>query len=138
MTEIKSDLVTINNSADHIYNFLANFDNFGKLMPEQVINWKSNPDSCSFTIKGMADISLTTAEKTPYSKIVWTTAGKVPFNFSLSSMLDEKNKSKVNAQIILQADLSPMLKMMALRPLTNFVNILVNRLKEITETGNFS
>lgn len=136
MTEIKSDLVTINNSAVHIYNFLTNFDNFGKLMPEQVINWKSNPDSCSFTIKGMADISLTTSEKTPYSKIVWTTAGTAPFDFSLSSVIDEKNKSQVDAQIILHADLSPMLKMMALRPLTNFVNILVRKLKEVSEAGN--
>lgn len=135
MTEIKSDLVLINRNAETIFNFLSNFDNFGKLMPEQVINWKSTADSCSFTIKGMADLALKTSEKTEFSKIVWATDGKAPFDFTLSSVLNEQNANQTQAQIILNADLSPMLKMMAVRPLSNFVNLLVNKLKEVIESS---
>jgi hypothetical protein len=134
MTEIKSDLVLIHKNAETIFNFLSNFDNFGKLMPEQVINWKSTADSCSFTIKGMADLALKTSEKTEFSKIVWTTDGKAPFDFTLSSVLSEQKDNQTQAQIILNADLSPMLKMMAMRPLSNFVNLLVNKLKEVVES----
>lgn len=136
MTEIKSDLVLIHKSAEDIFNFLSNFDNFGKLMPDQVINWKSSTDSCSFTIKGMADIALKTSEKIPFSKIVWSTEGKAPFDFTLSSVLTDQKENQTNAQIILHADLSPMLKMMAMRPLGNFVNLLVNKLKEVIESPN--
>ena len=136
MTEIKSDLVLINKSPEDIFNFLSNFNNFGKLMPEQVINWKSSTDSCFFTIKGMADISLKTSEKIPYSKIVWSTDGKAPFDFTLRSVLIEKTEKQTEAQIILDADLSPMLKIMAMRPLGNFVNLLVNKLKEVIESPN--
>ncbi len=136
MTEIKSDLVLIHKSAEDIFNFLSNFDNFGKLMPDQVINWKSSTDSCSFTIKGMADIALKTSEKIPFSKIVWSTEGKAPFDFTLSSVLSDQKENQTNAQIILHADLSPMLKMMAMRPLGNFVNLLVNKLKEVIESPN--
>ena len=135
MTEIKSDIVSINKSAEHIFHFLNNFDNFGKLMPEQVINWKSTADSCSFTIKGMADIALKTSEKTEFSKIVWSTVGKAPFDFTLSSFLSSQTENQTEAKIVLDADLSPMLKMMALRPLTNFVNLLVNKLKEVIESS---
>ena len=134
MTEIKSDLVLINKSAEDIFNFLSNFNNFGKLMPEQVINWKSSSDSCSFTIKGMADIALKTSEKISYSKIVWSTDGKAPFDFTLRSVLIEKTEKQTEAQIILDADLSPMLKIMAMRPLGNFVTLLVNKLKEVIES----
>ena len=134
MTEIKSDLVLIHKSAEAIFNFLSNFDNFGKLMPDQVINWKSSTDSCSFTIKGMADIALKTSEKISYSKIVWSTDGKAPFDFTLRSVLIEKTEKQTEAQIILDADLSPMLKIMAMRPLGNFVNLLVNKLKEVIES----
>ncbi len=134
MTEIKSDLVLIKKSTEDIFTFLSNFDNFGKLMPEQVINWKSSADSCSFTIKGMADIALKTSEKIPYSKIVWSTEGKAPYDFTLSSVLIDQNENQSQAQIILHADLSPMLKMMAMRPLSNFVNLLVNKLKEVIES----
>ena len=136
MTEIKSDLVLIHKSAEDIFNFLSNFDNFGKLMPDQVINWKSSTDSCSFTIKGMADIALKTSEKIPFSKIVWSTEGKAPFDFTLSSVLNDQKDNQTQTQIILHADLSPMLKMMAMRPLGNFVNLLVNKLKEVIESPN--
>ena len=134
MTEIKSDPVLIHKSAEDIFNFLSNFDNFEKLMPEQVINWKSSSDSCSFTIKGMADIALKTSEKISYSKIVWSTDGKAPFDFTLRSVLIEKTEKQTEAQIILDADLSPMLKIMAMRPLGNFVTLLVNKLKEVIES----
>lgn len=136
MTEIKSNLVSINKCAEDIFNYLSNFDNFGKLMPEQVINWKSTSDSCSFTIKGMADIALKTSEKIPYSNIVWITDGKAPFDFTLTSVLEDQTENQTQAQIILNADLSPMLKMMAARPLGNFVNLLVNKLKEVIEGPN--
>jgi hypothetical protein len=134
MTEIKSDIVSIGRSSQNIYTFLNDFNNFGKLMPDQVINWKSTADSCFFTIKGMADLELKTSEKTEFSKIVWASAGKTPFDFTLSTLLENKNENQAEAQIILNADLSPMLKMMAVRPLTNFVNLLVNKLKEIIES----
>jgi hypothetical protein len=134
MTEIKSDLVLINKNAKEIFIFLSNFDNFGKIMPEQVINWKSTADSCSFTIKGMADLALKTSEKTEFSKIIWSTIGKAPFDFTLSSFLSSQTENQTDAKIILEADLSPMLKMMALKPLTNFVNLLVNKLKEVIES----
>jgi hypothetical protein len=134
MTEIESDIVSINNSAEYIFNFLINFDNFGRLMPEQVINWKSSADSCSFCIKGMADLALRTSKRIEYSNIVWSSESKSPFDFTLSSILQTKDVNYTDAQIILNADLSPMLKMMALRPLTNFVNLLVNKLKEVIES----
>jgi hypothetical protein len=100
MTEIKSDKLLINKSSEFIFNFLSNFDNFGKLMPEQVINWKSSGDSCSFTIKGMADLALKTSEKTEFSKIIWSSDGKSPFDFTLSSILNDKNETQAEAQII--------------------------------------
>jgi len=34
---IKSDLVIINKPVSQVFNFLTNFNNFEKLMPEQVV-----------------------------------------------------------------------------------------------------
>lgn len=131
MTEIKSETVSINRSAEEVYNFLCDFNNFGKLMPEQVINWKATSDQCSFTIQGMANISLYMKEKKPYSMISFGSGDESPFSFSLNNYLDSIGANSSNVMIVLVADLSPMLKMMAARPLQNFVNLLVNRLKEV-------
>ncbi|MFN8166643.1 MAG: hypothetical protein U0X76_10890 [Bacteroidia bacterium] len=63
MTRIESETATINKSAEEVYKFLSNFNNFGKLMPEQVTNWESTEDECSFTISGMASLGMKIIEK---------------------------------------------------------------------------
>jgi carbon monoxide dehydrogenase subunit G len=129
MTRLESDKVIIDKPAQEVYNFLSDFNNFGHLMPEQIADWQSTADECSFTIKGMAELGMKIEEKTPYNfiKIVRT---KAPFDFILSCNIEDKG-AQSEVQLTFDADLSPVLKMMAARPLTNFLNLLVNKLKEI-------
>ena len=90
---IKSDSKEINKSADLIFEFLTDFRNFEKLMPEQIANWQADADSCSFEIKGMATIQLRMIEKKApeYLKIV--AEGKTPFPFSLMTHLEKKSST---------------------------------------------
>ena len=106
-------------------------NNFGKLMPEQVINWKSTEDSCSFTIKGMTDLSMRISVKTPNSKIIITPGDNPPFSFSLICQLQEEQKDETKAQILFDAELSMMMELLAKNPLQNFINLLVEKLKEL-------
>lgn len=133
MTEFKSNKISIHKSSEVIFNFLSDFNNFEKLMPEQVTNWKSTTENCSFTIQGMADLAMKMGEKTEFTFISYMSDGNKPFAFSLNSYLSSTEAEDTDVQIILNADLNPMLKMMAARPLQNFVNLLVEKLKEIIE-----
>jgi carbon monoxide dehydrogenase subunit G len=132
MTEFKSTPVDIHKPASEIYQFLNNFNNFEQLLPDQVINWQVSNDTCSFTIKGMADLALAMGSNQPDKSISYLSIAPSPFDFSLNFELNEKdNTTSVQSQ--LSAKLNPMLKMMASRPLQNFVNLLVEKLKEIME-----
>jgi len=130
MTSFKSDKITINRSPEELFAFLSNFNNFEKLMPEQVTNWKSTNESCSFTIQGMADLAMKMGQQTEFSQITYNSEGNKPFAFDLNTHFNSFDTDQTETQIILNADLNPMLKMMASRPLQNFVNLLVNKLKE--------
>lgn len=99
-------------------------------MPSQVTNWTSTESECSFTINGMATIGMKIIEKSPHSLIKITSNGKVPFNFNLNVKIDDASE-KCNAQLIFEAELNPMLKMMVEKPLTNFFNILAKKLQEM-------
>ena len=134
MTRIESNPAEINNSAEKIFTFLCDLNNLKKLMPEQVVDWESTKDSCSFTIKGMTELTMKIAEKTPNSQIVIIPGDKTPFGFSLYIQLDELTEDFTSAQIIFDADLNVMLQMMAINPLHNFVNLLVSKLKDLGET----
>ena len=108
------------------------------MMPEQVTNWHSTENECSFTISGMATIGMKIVEKVPNSllKISSTPAsggagGKVPLEFILSIVLTEINPSQTTGQFIFEAELNPMLSMMLEKPLRKFFNFLAGKMKTI-------
>ena len=131
LTTIESEVAAIDNSAQNIFNYLSDFKNFEKLMPSQVTNWTATSDECSFTINGMATIGMKIIEKTPSSKITITSNGKVPFEFKLFVLIVEKTETGCTGQLIFESDLNPMLKMMVVKPLGNFFNMLAQKMKDI-------
>lgn len=134
MTRIESEKTLINKSQAEVFNFLSDFNNFKQLMPDQVENWSSTSEECSFTIKGMATLGMKIAEKKPDSEIKIIRNGKAPFDFVLNCMISQ-GEPGVNCflQLFFDADLNPFLKMMAEKPLKNFLNILVNTYKKSSE-----
>jgi len=133
MVKFESHIVEVKNANQKVFTFLSNMNNFEKLMPEQVINWNSTETNCSFTIKGMTDLSLSISEKIPYSKIVIIPGDKAPFMFNLICLINENSTNNSTVQIVFQAELSTMMEMLAKNPLQNFVNALASKLKEIGE-----
>ena len=131
VTKIESEKVNINNSPENIFNYLSDFNNFEKLMPDQVTNWESTSDECSFTINGMATIGMKIVEKTPHSKIAISSNGKVPFDFQLFVVLESDAPEQCVGQLLFEAELNPMLKMMVEKPLGNFFNMLAQKMQDI-------
>lgn len=129
--KIESEKSDINKPASEIFSFLSNFNNFQKLMPEQVTNWQSTENDCTFTIKGMATIGMKIDEKIPNSLIKISSHGKVPFTFNLNVQLTETSPTQTTGQLIFDADLNPMMAMMVEKPLRNFFNILAAKMKDV-------
>lgn len=127
--QIKSDKVIINSLAEKVYTFISNFDNFAKLLPEQVENWQSSGDSCSFEVKGLAAIGLRIIKKLPFSKVTMLGEGKLPFNFTLDANIIETPARQCEVELVIDSDMSQFIAMMAAKPLQNFVDLLVGKLK---------
>ncbi|MCC6690127.1 MAG: SRPBCC family protein [Bacteroidia bacterium] len=130
MTRIESNKTEIENTAENVYTYLSNFNNFQKLMPSQVTNWSSTETECSFTISGMATIGMQIVEKIPHSYIKISSHGKVPFDFILHVNISADGAKSI-VQLVFEAELNPMIKMMVEKPLTNFFNLLAEKMKEI-------
>jgi len=130
MTTITSDSVTLNKPAKEVFNFLADMNNLQQIMPEQVEKWTSSVDACHFSVKGMASLGLKVIERVPNSKIALTRNGNAPFEYTITCHISEDGpKSKVH--MVFESDMNMMMKMMAERPLTNFINMLVHGLEKV-------
>jgi len=138
MTKIASEKLLINRADNVLFEFLSDFTRFGELMPEQITNWKATPDSCSFTIQGMANISMRIAEKVPFSLLKMNSEKDTPFEFTMNCLFNQESENSTFVCIEFIADLPPMIKMMASKPLKNFVDLLVARLKQLAESPDFN
>ncbi|RLD49014.1 MAG: SRPBCC family protein, partial [Bacteroidetes bacterium] len=103
----------IHTSQKDLFEFLSDFNNYEHLMPEQIVNWTSDNDSCSFTISGMLSLTLKFKEKTPYRQIDIVPDGKSPIRFVLKIMLEEhaSAQQQTTAKVEVDADLNPMMAM---------------------------
>lgn len=133
MTTIESNTNTIKMDAQQVYDFVSNLENFGKITPEQIVDLVTTPDTASFTIKGMTDLSLVVKERQAPTAVVMESFGKAPFSFTMSWNVQDKDNSSCETCLVLKAALNPMLQMLAASPLRNFVNLLNDNLKKHLE-----
>jgi len=122
-------------SQNKVFQFLSDFNNYEQLMPEQIVNWQSDTETCSFTIKGMADIKLKFARKEASRLLELVPEGKTPVKFSLLVNLepDTLNEQKTVVSVHVDADLNPMLAMIAKRPFENLANTISEELYKVFE-----
>ncbi|MBI3509318.1 MAG: hypothetical protein HY064_01540 [Bacteroidetes bacterium] len=132
MTTIESDTTAINNSQENVFNFLSDFNNFQKLMPSTVTDWKSTKDTCSFTVSGMAQVTLKIVSTTPHEKVAMASdGGKIPFTFTLDSIIKKTGDNSCTGQLIFNGDIPIFIKPMVTGPLTNFFNVLSKKMADI-------
>lgn len=132
MTNIETDKVECQQSAEKIFTFLSDFNNFHALMPPQVTNWTSTSETCSFTINNMATVGMRVLSKEPFSKIhITSDGGKVPFSFTLDVVLVSTGENTCTGQLVFAGDIPMFIRPMVVGPLTNFFNLLARKMTEI-------
>ncbi len=131
MTIIESDKAIVNAKAEDIFTFLCDFNNFERLMPDQVSGWESTEDECLFTIQGMAKIGMKISEKIASTEVKIVSTDKSPFRFDLNCIIKDQGDSTCETQMILEADLNPMIQMMVEKPLGNLFSHIVRKLQAI-------
>jgi len=127
--KIKSDLVVVNKPIGQVFDFLTNFNNFEKLMPEQVVKWESNEVSGRFTIKDMAELGMKIQDVDHNKYVLVSSDGKVPFEFTLRVNLEKMEENQTTVHIDFDGNVGTMIAMMAKRPLTNLVNHMAEKIK---------
>jgi hypothetical protein len=131
MVNIESETRTISKSDINLFNFLSDFRNFDKLMPDKVVNWQSTENTCYFTINGLTSLGMEIVEKTPYSRIKIRENNKAPFQFDFIIDLEKIDELSTKIRMSINAEMNPMLSMMVTKPLKNFLDILINKLDSI-------
>ena len=123
---IQSQYIDNNKSEQEFFGIVSDMRNIPALLPEQAINVKADEDNLAFTVQGMGSIALRVSQRITYSLVQLVPVGKVPFPFVLSiKIAGLGNNCRVMFEI--DADLNPLMAMMAKRPLQNLVDMMAEK-----------
>ena len=123
---IQSQYVDNSKSEQDFFMLVSDMRNIPALLPEQAVNVKADEDNLSFTVQGMGSIALNVSQRISYSLVQLVPVGKTPFQFTLSiKIAGLGNQCRVMYEI--DADLNPLMAMMAKRPLQNLVDMMAEK-----------
>src|SRR5690349_9896210 len=101
---LESQKVTVQKSAEYIFNELSQVKNFEKLMPDTIAKFEVlDENAFIFGLKGMPEIKLKMKEKVPTSKIVLGAASdKLPF--TLTANIQETGAASTDVQLFFDGE----------------------------------
>ena len=125
---ILSETHSLQSSADNVFDFMGDFNNFKHLLPEdKITNFECTSEQCSFGIKGLMPLTIKIKERLPKSQITFETTGVAKFVFTLHIHLLENQKTNIE----LEGDMNPFIKAMAEKPLRELVNTMATKLAAV-------
>ena len=131
MTKFESRIGKIIHPQDKVYSFLSDFSNFQQFLPgDKVKNWQNDGDSCSFSVSGVGDVGLKIIEKNPSDLIKISGNGMANVEFNLWIQLKQLAEEDTRVKLTMKAELNPMLKMVASKPLKSFLELMVKYMEE--------
>lgn len=132
MAKIAADEKVLNVNSDFLRSFMSDLRNFRDIMPEQVENWQAGRNSCTFSISSLGNLGMQKGEFSMPNCFGFISNEQSKVQFELDFYFDDIAEGQMTGYFEIRTDMNPMIEMMAKRPLTNFVNILTENLKQKT------
>lgn len=128
---LESPKVTVQKSAEYLFNALSNVNNYEILMPENIAKFEVlGDDIFNFGLKGMPEIKLKMKDKIPSSKVILAAASdKLPFTLTLN--LESVSENSTDIKLDFEGEFNAMIGMMIKAPITNFLGTLSSNMHKL-------
>jgi carbon monoxide dehydrogenase subunit G len=114
-----------------IFDFVTDIRNFRQFLPNGTVDdLQIDTESCSFHVSYLGSVKVNLSEKEPYKKVVFCGNVLQSNDFSLLLNIKENSAGKAEVNLKLTAHLNPVLKMMAAKPIGNFLEKLIEEMEK--------
>jgi hypothetical protein len=130
--KIESKVGQLNQMEGCVYSFLSDCENFNQLANnENVKNWQSNKDSCSFSIDGIGHLAFNIVEKEPTKLVKFSVENPQAENIFLWIQLKNTGLNDTRVKLTTKLDVNPMLKMFISKPVKQALDKIVDALQQL-------
>ena len=128
---LESPKVTVQKSAEYLFNALSNVNNYEVLMPDTIAKFEVlGDDIFNFGLKGMPEIKLKMKEKLSTSKVILAAASdKLPFTLAIN--IETISENETDIKLNFDGEFNAMIGMMIKAPITNFLETLANNMHKL-------
>ena len=128
---LTSNKVTVQKSAETLFDFLCDVKNLEKLLPDTISKFEIiRDDAFIFALKGMPEIALELKEvNSPIQLKLGAISDKIPF--TLIGNIEAINEQSSDVSLQFEGDFNPMMAMMIKGPITKFIETLSSNLENL-------
>jgi hypothetical protein len=128
---LESPKVTVEKSAEYLFNSLSDVKSFEILMPDNIAKFEVlDENAFIFGLKGMPEIKLKIKDKIPFSKVILGAASdKLPF--TLTAELISLSENQTEVQLHFEGEFNAMMAMMIKGPIGKFIETLANNMHKL-------
>ena len=124
-------------TSGELFDFVSDIRNFEQFIPpDSVRNWHSERESCSFSVSMVGTVSFRLTVKEPYKKVAFSGDAFKKNDFLLTLNIVETVSDNCEVKVSLDAELNPVLKMMATKPIGQFLEILITEMEKFKDWRN--
>jgi carbon monoxide dehydrogenase subunit G len=117
-------------NAEEVFTFVTDIRNFERFIPGGIIsNWNAEKESCSFSVSILGTVTVSLSEKERFTKVVFSGDALKKNDFLLTLNITDNIGDHAEVRILLNAELNPMMKMMAGKPIKQFLERLINEME---------
>jgi hypothetical protein len=125
---------TVSCDANEVYAFVTDIRNFERFVKKETLtNWKAEKEFCSFSVPMMGTVTVRIAEKEEFNKVVYEGDALKKNDFTLALTMIDNIKNKADINVVLSADLNPMMKMIAKKPIEQFLEKLIEEMEKFRD-----
>ena len=117
-------------SAEEFFVFVTDIRNLQQFVPAGTItDLHVEKETCSFRIQHIGGVKFRLSEKEPFSKVVYSGNALNMNDFTLFIRIIGINHSHTEVCLALEAEMNPILKMMAAKPVAGFLETLIDEME---------
>jgi hypothetical protein len=122
---------TVSCNAEEVYAFITDIRNFERFIKDGTLsNWNAEKEFCSFSVTMLGTVTVRIVEKEEFGKVVYEGDALKKSDFSLEIHMIDNINNKADINIVLSADLNPVMKIMAKKPIEQFLGRLIDEMEK--------
>ena len=118
-------------TAQECFTFTTDLRHFEGFIPDGTINnWKAEKETCSFTVSMLGTVSVRITDRDMYKRVVYKGDALKKNDFELILNINGNDDQPAEVKVILNAELNPMMKMIAAKPIERFLEMLIAEMEK--------